>query len=388
MRPEDFSKNAPGRVLRDPNGYWTFEPDPLPPHLTFDAGLVKQLTEADRALGELAGVGSMLPNPHLLIGPFLRREAVLSSRIEGTVTRLEQLLLFEAGGDEADKSGDVQEVANYVRALEYGLARLPNLPVSLRLMKEMHERLMQGVRGEDKRPGHFRSVQVIIGRQGQSIEQARFVPPAPRTVNDHLRELEKFIHKPNELPVLVQLALIHYQFEAIHPFLDGNGRIGRLLITLLLCERGCLPQPLLYLSAFLERNSDAYRDHLLKVSQGDGWIDWIRFFTEGVAEQANDGVRRARALLSLQQKYRAQLQGKAQSALVLRLLDELFASPAITVARACEMLGVTFRSAQQNIDKLVQSGIIRETTGKTRNRVYLAQGIMEILDPENAESPS
>jgi Fic family protein len=388
LNPKEFSASAPGRVVRDPNGYWTYEPDGLPPVLSFDATLVKKLTVAERALGELAGVGSMLPNPHLLIGPFLRREAVLSSRIEGTVTRLEQLLLFEARQEESEQTGDVAEVANYVRALEYGLARLPQLPVSLRLLKEIHERLLEGVRGADKRPGQFRAVQVMIGRQGQSLEDARFVPPPPSTVNDHLRALESFIHQANDLPVLVQLALIHYQFEAIHPFMDGNGRMGRLLITLLLCERGSLPQPLLYLSAYLERHSDAYRDHLLHVSQGGGWTDWIRFFADGVAEQAIDGVQRARQLLALQKQYREQMQGKSHSSLVLRLVDELFASPVITIGRAEEVLKVTFRSAQQNIDKLLKTGILREITGKQRNRVYLAQGIMNLLDEQDAKPPA
>ncbi len=385
LRPHEFAADAPGQVVRDPKGYWTYEPAPLPPRLTFDGSLVTTLSQADRALGELAGVGSMLPNPHLLIGPFLRREAVLSSRIEGTVTRLEQLLLFEVRPDDGDPSGDVGEVASYVRALEFGLARLAELPVSLRLMKEIHLRLMEGVRGESKRPGHFRAIQVMIGRPGQSLEDARFVPPAPAAVQNHLRALESFIHAPNDLPILVQLALIHYQFEAIHPFMDGNGRIGRLLITLLLCERGCLPQPLLYLSAYLERHSDAYRDHLLRVSQGGGWIDWIRFFADGVAEQAIDSVHRARRLLALQKQYRDRLQAKSNSSLVLRLVDELFASPVLTIARAMELLGVTFRSAQQNVDKLLKAGILREVTGKQRNRVYIAQGIMNLLDETEAK---
>jgi Fic family protein len=387
LRPEEFTADAPGRVVRDPNGYWTFDPASLPPALSFDGRLIQSLSKADQALGELAGVGSMLPNPHLLIGPFLRREAVLSSRIEGTVTRLEQLLLFEARPEEGDLTGDVAEVANYVQALEYGLARLKQLPVSLRLMKEIHERLLQGVRGQEKRPAHFRTIQVMIGRHGQSLPDARFVPPAPSTLPDHMRDLEAFIHTPGDLPVLVQLALIHYQFEAIHPFMDGNGRIGRLLITLLLCERNVLPQPLLYLSAYLERHSDAYRDHLLHVSRENAWPAWIQFFADGVAEQAKDGVQRARQLLALQKQYRDRLLAKSSSSLVLRLVDELFASPVVTIGRAMEILGVTFRAAQQNINKLVRARILREVTGKQRNRVFMAQGIMKLLDEQAANPP-
>ena len=294
MRPKEFAANAPGRLEKAPAGYWTFDPAPLPPDaraLGLDFRLACQLSEADQSLGELAGVGRRLPNPHLLIRPFIRREAVLSSRIEGTMTRLDQLFLFEAEPEHVSHPSDVAEVANYVRALEHGLELLKNgLPLCLRVLREVHGKLLEGVRGGQKAPGDFRRCDVMIGRQNQAYHQARFVPPMHTALAPLLREFEKFLNAPGELPVIVQLALAHYQFEAIHPFMDGNGRVGRLLITLMLCERGTLPQPLLYLSAFFEHHEQEYKDRMLEVSRRGAWNDWITFFARGVTEQARDAV--------------------------------------------------------------------------------------------------
>ncbi len=383
--------NAPGRLIRSPQGYWTFEPTPLAPDLLFDLGLVRQLSEADRALGELAGVGRRLPNPHLLIRPFVRREAVLSSRIEGTVTRLDQLFLFESEADEVAHPADVAEVANYVHALELGLQRLgEGLPLCWRLLREVHERLMQGVRGENKRPGQFRNCDVMIGRPGQSWDDARPVPPMHTALDPLLRDFERFLNDPGELPVVVQLALAHYQFETLHPFMDGNGRLGRLLITLMLCERRILPQPLLYLSAFLERRSQDYKDRMLEVSRRASWGDWVRFFAQGVAEQARDAVDRATRLLDLWQEYRVRVRQASQSSAALQLLDELFASPFLTIPRAAEVLGVTFPTAQSNMKKLEGLGIVQERTGRRRNRIYQAREVLGLLDalPANTEAES
>jgi Fic family protein len=379
LHPKQFKKSAPGKLIRSPSGHWTFEPAPLPPAIKFDIGLVNQLSEADHALGELAGIGRMLPNPHLLIRPFLRREAILSSRIEGTVARLEQLLLFELQTQDKDQPEDVAEVANYVNALEYGLARLKTLPICLRLLCEIHERLLEGVRGADKRPGQFRNCQVMIGRKDQSLEDARFVPPDPTRLPSLLGELEKFLNAPGDLPIIVQLALAHYQFETIHPFMDGNGRIGRLLITLMLCAQGCLPQPLLYLSAYLEKNSEAYKDHLLDVSQTGNWTEWIRFFAQGVAEQSLDAIRRAKRIIDLWQHYRQSVQETYQSVNLLRLIDELIVSPFITIRRAQEVLAVSYTAAQNNIENLEITGILVETTNRYRNRIYVAQDILDLL---------
>ena len=389
MRASDFAEGAPGRLIRvvgTAGEFLAFAPDPLPPGLTFSAESIRRLSEADRALGELKGVGRMLPNPHLLIGPFVRREAVSSSRIEGTVTSFEQLLLFEADPTEGEQATDRREVANYVLALEYGLERLGSLPVSLRLMREVHQRLMSGVRGGDRRPGEFRDRQNMIGRPGQSPAEARFVPPPVPEMRAALDDLERFISRPSDLPVLVDLALIHYQFETIHPFLDGNGRLGRLLIALLLCERGCLPQPLLSLSDFFERHRDAYMDHLLLVSRTGDWMSWIHFFLEGVAVQSRAAIARCQELLDLRDSYRARLQAIRGSAALLRLADLLFERPAITIRQAAAALGVTFKSAGRNVEKLVDEAILSEVTGQSRNRVFLAREIVRILDrPEGAD---
>ncbi len=384
MRKEDFIDSAPGRLVQTLEGQWAFVPEPLPPKLELDAKTVLLLSEAHEALGQLAGVGQMLPNPHLLIGPFLRREAVLSSRIEGTITTAEELLVFEASPSEEPTTPDVQEVANYVKALGRGLTRLKELPVCLRLIRETHAQLLEGVRGEARRPGEFRESQNFIGQRGQPVGEARFVPPPVPEMNKALDAFERFLHTPTELPFLIQLALIHYQFETIHPFMDGNGRIGRLLIPLLLCERGNLPQPLLYLSGYFEQNRDAYSDHLLRVSQTGAWSEWVQFFLQGVNDQSKDAVRRSTRLLNLWQQYRDKMQARRSSSLLLQLVDELFAFPAVTITYAQQQLGVTYRSAQLNVQKLVDAGILKEQTGRKRKRVFVASEIVSIISVEKA----
>ncbi|HZL80109.1 MAG TPA: Fic family protein [Candidatus Limnocylindrales bacterium] len=380
MKPTDFNKNAPGQVVKNLDGQWSFVPAALPPKFDLNWETVHLLSKAERELGRLAGAGQNLPNPHLLIGSFLRREAILSSRIEGTVSTADELLLFEIESPAEPPKPDVREVSNYVRAMEYGLKRLDELPVCLRLVGELHEKLMQGVRGYAQRPGEFRNVQNYIGQQGQPINTARFVPPPVEQMHQSLQELEKFWGNPSELPVLVELALIHYQFEAIHPFRDGNGRIGRLLITLLLCERKLLPQPLLYLSAYLERNRNAYMDHLLAISQRGAWVEWVNFFLRGVAEQSQDAVERLNRLLELWRGYRQKLQLAQSSALCLKLVDELFRIPAITVTGAAKLLDVTHRAAQLNVNKLVAGGILKEVTHRKRNRIYVATEIVQTIE--------
>ncbi len=387
MQPSDFAPDAPGRLFRSLRGYWTFIPNPLPPTLAVDWELVGQISNADRALSELAGVARTLPNPHLLIGPFIRREAVLSSRIEGTQASLSDLLFFEASGI-ADPRPDVREVANYVRALEYGLARLNELPLSLRLIREIHERLMAGVRGDALTPGEFRRSQNWIGPPGCTLMEATFVPPPEQDMKTALGDLEVYWHTPSTLPPLVRLALIHYQFEAIHPFLDGNGRIGRLLITLLLCAEGLLNQPLLYLSAYFERYRDDYYRHLLAVSQRNAWRGWIDFFLRGVADQARDAVQRASQLLELRETYRQRLPAISSSAHLLRLMDELFSYPAITIARAAERLSITPRAAGLNVEKLVKAGLLEEITGQQRYRVFIAPDIVKIIDAAHSSAVS
>ncbi|MBI3450764.1 MAG: Fic family protein, partial [Acidobacteria bacterium] len=262
--------SPPGRKIRTPEGYAAFVPAPLPPDLIWTPALVSALSTADRSIGRLAGEGGRLPNPHLLIRPFVRREAVLSSRIEGTRATLGELLAAEAGAVSDRSPDDLREVANYVAALERGVKLLQKLPLSLRLVRNLHGTLMQGVRGNQATPGEFRRSQNWIGAPGADASRATYVPPPPDEMMTCLGAWEKFLHD-RSLPPLVHVALAHYQFEAIHPFLDGNGRVGRLMITLFLIERSILPAPLLYLSAFFEATRRDYYDHLRSVSERGAW---------------------------------------------------------------------------------------------------------------------
>lgn len=384
MQHSDFSKEKNGRLIRGTQGYWAFVPNNLPPQLTITIDLVNQLSEADRALSELAGVARTLPNPHILIDPFVRREAVLSSRIEGTQASLSDVFFFEAGSWKEKEVPDVREVLNYVKALEYGLTRLKELPLSLRLIKEIHAILMEGARGHTQAPGEFRRSQNWIGPAGCTLIDAVYVPPPPNELMSALDSLEKYLHLTSDFPPLIRLSFIHYQFEAIHPLLDGNGRIGRLLITLLLCAQDLLPQPLLYLSAFFERHRNEYYERLLDISRNGRWKEWVLFFLRGISSQSRDAIRRSDLLLNLWQKYRSDLQAARASALLLQLVDQLFAFPAISNNIAAQKLSVTPRSAQLNIEKLVRAGILREATGKQRKRVYVAPEIISIVEKKEA----
>jgi Fic family protein len=376
----DFNNGKSGQLVQTSRGYTAYVPDPLEPKIEFTLSIVKELSAADRALSELAGIARTLPNPHILIGPFLRREAVLSSRIEGTQASYSDLLFFEAARLREKEVPDVREVSNYVKALEYGIARLSTLPISLRLIREMHQRLMTGVRGESQTPGEFRRSQNWIGPAGCTLSDATYVPPPIEEMESALDGFEKYLHAPSEMPALIRLALIHYQFESIHPFLDGNGRVGRLLVTLLLCAEKLLPQPLLYLSAYFERYRDDYYHHLLAVSQKGEWEQWIQYFLKAVAIQSADAIQRIDQLLSLRQSYRTRLQQARASALLLQLVDDLFSYPAITNPAISDRMKITPRSSQLNIDKLVEKGILREATGRQRNRVYVATEIVAIIE--------
>lgn len=384
MRQKDFMSSAPGELIRSPQGYWTFEPHPLPPPddtLGLTVKLARELEDARGAIGELAGVGRMLPNPHLLIRPFIQREAVSSSRIEGTITRLDQLFLFEAEPDQVAHPDDVEEVRNYVLACEHGLDLIrQGNPISLRVIRDVHRVLMQGVRGGHKRPGDFRPCDVRIGRDGEAWDRSRFVPPGHTKLDPILRDFERYLNTPSGRPVVADLALAHYQFEAIHPFMDGNGRIGRLLITLLLCERRHLPQPLLYLSSYLEQHNDEYRDHLLAVSQRGAWAEWIHFFARGVTEQARDAAARAGRLLDLWREYQRTVGSHTRTGAAVRLVDLLFTHPFITIPNAARFLDQTYPAAANNVEKLVEAGILTERSGTSNPKVFVADEILRLLD--------
>jgi len=386
MNPEEFRASTSGKVIRTIEGYWAFVPNPLPPPIAYDRETVELLSDADRGLGRLAGIGQLLPNPHLLITPYIRREAVLSSRIEGTQASLSDLLYFEAAEEEPPRAPDVHEVRNYVRAMEYGLKRLEKLPLSLRLVREIHAQLMEGVRGAERRPGEFRQVQNWIGPPGCSLAEATFIPPPVSEMHEALGEWETFLHNAKDMPPLVQCALMHYQFEAIHPFVDGNGRVGRLLITFFLCERGHLPQPLLYLSAFFERHRTEYYGRLLEVSRSGDWMGWIKFFLQGMATQASAAIEDSQRILALQQRYREMFQKRTASATALAIIDELFLNPYVTTTRLVKRLGVSFPTVQTTIDWLVKVGILREITGRQRNRIYCAEELLRAIEGKPAPS--
>lgn len=351
-------------------GYAAFVPHSLPPdppvELTGD--LMRLLSDADRALGRLDGVASVLPNPNLFVAMYVRHEAVLSSQIEGTQSTLEDVLTYEIEGGRR-VAGDVEEVVNYVRAMNHGLSRLSELPICLRLLKEIHAELLRGVRGGQRDPGEFRTTQNWIGAEGCGLEGVTFVPPPPKVMQDALADLERFLNEREALPVLIQCGLAHAQFETIHPFLDGNGRIGRLLITLLLCERGVLSRPLLYLSVYLKAHRAQYYDRLQAVRVDGDWEGWMRFFLRGVIEVSRSATDTARDILELRERHRdllAQEVGPQGS----RLLDYLFEQPILSVRMAEDYLGCAYVTANKAIGRLEELGVLKEVTGQKRDRRY------------------
>lgn len=373
--------NAPtasGRWIKTLKGYRAFHPDPLPPKLNWTPKLVRALSDADQLLGRLAGEGRRLPNPHLLIRPFVQREAVFSSRIEGTQSTLGELLASDAGAVVARSPEDLREVGNYVAALEHGIARLKTLPLSNRLVRELHEKLMTGVRGDHATPGELRRSQNWIGPPGSTLTQATYVPPPHEEMLDYLGAWEKFLHDET-LPPLVQTALMHYQFEAIHPFLDGNGRVGRLLITLLLMQRGVLPLPLLYLSAFFEATRRDYYDGLRAVTERSAWEDWLLYFLNGVARQSEDALSRAERINQQLDQWRKRV-SRTGSGVALRLLDLLGTNPFITMRKAEAQLGVAYNTAATALRRLVRLRIVRQVGEARRDRVFCAQALLDILE--------
>ena len=363
-------------------GYLAFVPNSLPPDLQWSNKLLAALSQADRSLARLAEIGNAFPAPHVIFRPFIRKEAVFSSQIEGTRTTLQELLSFEAGQLSLFRDmADAREVHNYVRALDYGLERLNTFPLSMRLMREIHAKLMQSVRGEQMTPGEMRRSQNWIGRPGATLEKARYVPPPPHEMKNCLAELEKFIHADSELPPLLRIGLIHYQFEAIHPFLDGNGRVVRLLVTFLLVAWYLLSQPLLNLSNFIETNRQEYYDRLLAVSQKGEWEEWLLFFLEGVHNQAEDTSHRIFHLENLRSAYREKFSKDRSRRSLEKLVDYLIGSPITSITQAQETLKIgSFNMIQHNIEKLEALGIVREVTGKKRNRIFHAKEILKILE--------
>jgi Fic family protein len=361
-----------GRYIKQPTGYRAFIPVPLPPQppIEFDEAFVALLSRADQAIGRLDGVAETLPNPNLFVAMYVLREAVASSQIEGTQSTMEDVLSFELDPRSRDLPHDVGEVVNYVSAMNHGLARIKELPLSLRLIREIHEKLLRGGRGAERLPGEFRTSQNWIGPGGGSISNATFVPPPAHAMRLALNDLETFFHTSTGLPALVQCGLAHVQFETIHPFLDGNGRVGRLLITFLLVQRGVLRQPLLYLSTYLMRHRAEYYDRLMAVRTDGHWEAWLEFFLRGVVETADEATSIARTIVHLREEHRGLLQVHGLGNNEFRLLDLLYQSPFVNVARVAAGLNTTEVTAARVIDRVRTLGLVEEITGRRRNRIF------------------
>lgn len=376
-----------GRYVRQPAGYRAFIPAPLPPDppIRFDAPLLLLLSRADQAVGRLDGLARLVPDPDLFVAMYVRREAVLSSQIEGTQSSLSDLLTFEVDPRGHALPRDVEEVVNYVRALNFGLQRLETLPLSLRLIREIHAELLHGVRGAERLPGEFRRSQNWIGPAEAPLSRATFVPPPVAEMLDALSNFERFLHQEQDLPPLLHCGIAHAQFETIHPFLDGNGRIGRLLITLLLCHRGVLHRPLLYLSHYLKRHRAEYYDRLMAIREAGDWEGWLKFFLTGVAETADEAIATAGAIVQLREVHRALLQERGVGSNGLRLLDLLFEWPLVTVRFVAERLRVSFVTANRLVAQLVESGLLEEFTGGERFRKFRYGPYLALFDEPELE---
>lgn len=371
-----------GRYRQQGTGYRAFVPTLLPPvPLDLSGKLLLTLLEAQDALSRLDGVTTTLPNANLLTLMYIRSEAVLSSQIEGTQASLDDVLRAEANLQDADDPKDVDEVLNYVAALDYGLTRRAELPLSLRLIREIHAQLLQGVRGERRSPGEFRTSQNWIGSAGATLQTATFVPPAPSDMLQALDNLEKFIYEESsDLPPLIKIALIHAQFETIHPFLDGNGRTGRLLITLLLCHYGLLAQPLLYLSYYLKLNRTEYYDRLQAIRDRGDWEGWLLFFLLGVREVARQSTEKTRAVLDLQKQDRERAVSLgAKMAQGLKVLDYLYQYPFISVRKVEEITQMSYNSANALVGRMVETGLLTPYGNRQRDRQFVHQDYLDIF---------
>lgn len=361
-----------GRYVKQRTGYAAFIPEPLPPDppVALD-GLQAFLSRADQAVGRLDGVIQTVPNPDFFVYMYIRREAVLSSQIEGTQSTLEDLLAVELEPRPAWRHlpQDVDEVVRYVHAMNYGLSRLSDLPLSLRLITEIHRELLTGGRGAHHLPGDFRQSQNWIGPENASLADATFVPPPVHEMKQALDNFERFLHQ-DELPALMHAGLAHAQFETIHPFLDGNGRVGRLLITFLLVYRGVLHRPLLYLSVYLKRHRAEYYDRLMAIRNSGDWESWLRFFLTGVAQTAEEATSTARAILELREEHRHRIQEQTTGVNGLRLLDVLFERPLVHVNLVKDRLGISFVTANRLVEQLEGLCVVEEITGRKRDRIF------------------
>jgi Fic family protein len=377
-----------GTYQHQPTGYRAFIPAPLPPQppIRLDGELHRLLSQADLALGRLDGSIQTLPNPDLFVFMYVRKEAVLSSQIEGTQSSLQDLLAAEAQLYTPETPKDVDEVVNYVAAMNYGLARLSELPVSVRLIREIHEKLLNGVRGSRLAPGELRRTQNWIGPGGCTLNEATFVPPPPDIVPQSLGDLERFLHGQNDLPLLIKIGLAHAQFETIHPFLDGNGRVGRLLITFLLCESSVLHEPVLYLSHYFKRHRQTYYDLLQATRDRGRWEEWLQFFLRGVAEVSVQATETSRRILTLREMHRNLITENLgySAGNGHRVLERLYQRPIVSVNEVRELTRTTYPAANQLVERLVKIGVLTEITGRARNRRFRYDAYVRLFDEPNA----
>ena len=381
--PEDFTSRAfgePARRLGDKWGFWYFRPNHLPRTIDLSAETVYALSEADSALGLLQGLGRLIKDPQLLLGPYLTREALASSRIEGTEASLSEVLQAQVGGGVRERDDDIAEVTRYLAATRRALELLDELPITQRLIKQVHQVLMEGVRGQERLPGEFRRTPVRVGSPTDSPETAIFVPPLPEEIPELFTDWERFVNEPNRIPVLIRCALMHYQFETIHPFLDGNGRIGRLLIGLMLIKEQRLTTPLLYISGYLETRRRQYYDYLEAIREKGDIQSYLQFFLTAVSRSAEDAVERAGRLIELRERYinetrdaRSRIGGVA---------DLIFSNPFLTVARVQNALNVTNQGARNLIQDAEKRGWLTDfgARGRAGRRYWLAQEVFEIID--------
>ena len=381
---QELKSTRAGRVVRTLGGYEAYVPAKLPPvpSIQIDSEMLQLLSQADNRLGRLDGITQTLPNPELFVAMYVKKEAVLSSQIEGTQASLADVLNEPSGQESSEFSPDgVKEVVNYVNALQWGLKRLEDLPLSLRLIREIHAVLIKNVRGADKSPGDFRTSQNWIGPPGCTLSTAAFVPPEPSVMETAISDLEKYFYDQEFIPPLIKIALIHAQFETIHPFLDGNGRMGRLLITFWLCQQSILSQPLLYLSYYLKMNRTEYYQLLMNVRFKGEWEAWIKFFLRGVISISDEATESAKKILQLQQHYSDVLKNyERSSGKHIDLLNRLFENPLVSKKDVAEILNVSVGTAGTIVENFISLGILQDASPeKQRYKKYIFREYFDIL---------
>ncbi len=374
-------ENRAGIYVEQSTEYAAFYPKPLPPEprIIFDDELIKLLSESNRELGRLDGAAEVLPDPDLFVAMYVKKEAVLSSQIEGTQASLVDLLEYRNEEKQSQISHDVGEVVNYVKAMNYGLERLNTLPLSLRLIREIHAVLLEGTRGGERNPGEFRRTQNWIGPPGCTLKTASFVPPPVEQMKQAMYDLETFMHNNSSLPLLVKVGLVHAQFETVHPFLDGNGRMGRLLITFLLCQQKALNRPLLYLSYYFKKHRMEYYEWLMKVRNKGDWEGWLKFYLQGIIEVSKQGIKTARKILDLQSNHRNLIMN-IKSTNANKLLDYIYTQPILTINDVVQELEISYPTANTLVSKFCEIGLLKERTGQQRNKVFSYVEYLNILE--------